>query len=541
MHSVHKISLFNQPMKKVTSILFIGPSTSLNPITTEEYPTFLLPVLNRSFLEMNLSWLARCSDRIVIVVVKSYEEMVKNSVQKYRRYEAEKSQLKAEISLNSDSLETTKSTVSKQSSEEIRTENNTDLSDRNNDSQQSISRSVSDMSQSIEIISQQNTEYQLFELKENNESAYQNFNKPLNFTVEMSENIISHYQNSISENLNPTSENVVNHYQNSTAKNLNNENSSSLNLNNEAIYQPIEINDNKPFYGINDVLIDFHVIEEYSGTFNEVSNIDTEGEILLITKSDMVTEINPNKLIAEFYKCNSPLMTVLIESDSKYIVGHTGRRLVYYGNDIHQCKYGMFSNFGQIEFNCLLDTGQIYVANKSIFSRKLGPSFSKNALPFLIDHFRQKTPVSIYNPGNYIYRATSIEQYIHINSYLKTYYSFPNNVFEMSENRVARKVSFKENDMRKSIVGYSQLLNTVSLYNSIVGNNVDIGGDCRLVSCIVMDGARIGKNCILEECIIGIDVVINDGSRMKKCVIGCGYRFESSAYFENQKFMKLEF
>lgn len=481
------------PMKKVTSILFIGPSTALNPITTESYPTFLLPVLNRTFLEINLRWLAKCSNKIVIVVLRPHEELVKNSVKKYQSSDDETFKIHNKTELSS-SYDASNSSGNTQNVTEIKTINKTCVCKINNKESIVINHSECEV---------------FYETK-----------RSVEHLKELDE--FSSMENQFTDFSSATSEDPSN----KDSQKVSTE-SGEVCLENTSDGLEVE-----PFIDLSEVMIEYHVVDNYDGTFNEVSNIDTEDETLLITKCDIVTGMNPHKLINEFYESDSPLMTVMASRPSDFIIGHSENKLVFYGQGSTMPHCSIFNNFPRVEFSSLLDNAQIYVAKKSIFKFKLGPSFKKDAVPFLVNQYRAKSPVAVYIPEKLVFRANSIEEYIITNNSLKASFSFPNRTFNMTENRNARKVSFKENDARKSVVGVSEVSNSVSLFNSIVGNNVKVGNNVRIGSCLVMEGATIGDNCILEKCIIGIDTVIISGTVMNKCIVGCGFKLDEQ---ENAK------
>lgn len=364
--------------KNVTGILIIGPSAPLNPLTTEEYPTFLIPLLNKSLLEINLRWLAQCSQKIVIIVVKPYLTTVQNLI---------------------------------------------------------------------------------------------NYLKDTD---------------SIPEQNNP-----------------------------------------QKFDNINFSTIKFHAINEYSGSFHEIARVKTDDEILLITKSDIYTTINPNNIVEEFKKSKTSLITVLRDDDSEFIVGHSQKKLIYYGKDFKDQQNNIFLNTCNIEFNCKKDVGQIYVAHKSVFDEKIGMSFSKNILPDLVNKFRFANPVALFKTNELVYRVSNVQKYININAML---------------NSTEKINSIKHNKylaVKKTIFNFDVLKNILNQNKIIVNEKVTFGEGCIIKSSIILPGAVIGSNTIIENCIVGMDVVIIDGSKMKNCVIGCGYKFEENVVCEDKQFNNL--
>lgn len=63
-----------------TSVVFLGPSTELNPICTVKYPKFSLPILNEPLLLRNLRWMDDISSEIIIIGLERYRELVNEIV-----------------------------------------------------------------------------------------------------------------------------------------------------------------------------------------------------------------------------------------------------------------------------------------------------------------------------------------------------------------------------------------------------------------------------------------------------------------------------
>ncbi|ELQ75111.1 Translation initiation factor 2B, gamma subunit (eIF-2Bgamma/GCD1) [Trachipleistophora hominis] len=59
-----------------TSVVFLGPSTELNPICTVKYPKFTLPILNEPLLLHNLRWMDGVSTEIIVIGLERYKERV---------------------------------------------------------------------------------------------------------------------------------------------------------------------------------------------------------------------------------------------------------------------------------------------------------------------------------------------------------------------------------------------------------------------------------------------------------------------------------
>ncbi|KAM0674117.1 hypothetical protein GVAV_001752 [Gurleya vavrai] len=66
--------------QKLTSIIFIGPSTSIFPLSNSKYPQFLLPIANIPLLSLNIRWISEISERIIIVVIDDNKKMVQDCV-----------------------------------------------------------------------------------------------------------------------------------------------------------------------------------------------------------------------------------------------------------------------------------------------------------------------------------------------------------------------------------------------------------------------------------------------------------------------------
>ncbi|KAM0673517.1 hypothetical protein GVAV_002891 [Gurleya vavrai] len=66
--------------QKLTSIIFIGPSTSIFPLSNSKYPQFLLPIANIPLLSLNIRWISEISDRIIIVVIDDNKKIVEDCV-----------------------------------------------------------------------------------------------------------------------------------------------------------------------------------------------------------------------------------------------------------------------------------------------------------------------------------------------------------------------------------------------------------------------------------------------------------------------------
>lgn len=70
-------------MRSLTSVIFVSPGTELNPITSQKYPKFTLPILNEPLLLHNLRWIGECSEEIIIVYLQKYHESLTEILQNF--------------------------------------------------------------------------------------------------------------------------------------------------------------------------------------------------------------------------------------------------------------------------------------------------------------------------------------------------------------------------------------------------------------------------------------------------------------------------
>ncbi|XP_061390600.1 translation initiation factor eIF-2B subunit epsilon [Musca vetustissima] len=101
---------------------------------------------------------------------------------------------------------------------------------------------------------------------------------------------------------------------------------------------------------------------------------------------------------------------------------------------------------------------------------------------------------------------------------LKQQYIFlKNNIYRSPESNMA-KVILRENVLTGagSSVGSGSYLSS-----SVLGRNVKIGQNCRLLNAFILDDAVVEDNCVLEFCIVGAKAKVGFKSELKDgCVVG---------------------
>ncbi|KAM0686244.1 hypothetical protein COBT_002534, partial [Conglomerata obtusa] len=66
--------------KKITSVILIGPSSDLFPLSNADYPNFILPILNEPILSFNIKWISPISEKIIIIGLDTYHEHIKQII-----------------------------------------------------------------------------------------------------------------------------------------------------------------------------------------------------------------------------------------------------------------------------------------------------------------------------------------------------------------------------------------------------------------------------------------------------------------------------
>lgn len=101
---------------------------------------------------------------------------------------------------------------------------------------------------------------------------------------------------------------------------------------------------------------------------------------------------------------------------------------------------------------------------------------------------------------------------------LKQLYIFHKNNIYKSPTASLAKVSLGENVVvhKNSVVGAGSTLTC-----SVLGQNVKVGQNCRIVNAFLLDNVIVEDNCCLEFCVVGQNTVVKANTELKEgCVIG---------------------
>lgn len=94
-----------------------------------------------------------------------------------------------------------------------------------------------------------------------------------------------------------------------------------------------------------------------------------------------------------------------------------------------------------------------------------------------------------------------------------------------------KRVTFTDKpDLSKTVVGKDFVFNNNLLCNSIIGDNTNIGQMCKVNSSFVMNNANVGDNCTIEGSVIGTGAKIADNTTISMCIIMPGSRIKSGTY-----------
>ncbi|TBU06035.1 hypothetical protein CWI36_0528p0010 [Hamiltosporidium magnivora] len=292
---------------------------------------------------------------------------------------------------------------------------------------------------------------------------------------------------------------------------------------------------------------EFIPISQYDGSVNSLLRIckKIKSKNILVTKGDIITNIDVSSILEEYFYGRCKIMTVLIRTNTGHkLMGYSGNNLVYYTVNsmdiLNEKKFEMFQKFPNITFSTEMDTSQVYVLDKSLLEYEESFfSFKASFLPFLIENLREKCPVKVMRvDSGYYFQINSIEAFIKASLAKKQSSFIPQwilngegEIFEYKNccRQTLKKISFKDqNEDVRNIVGKKFLPGDFYLYNSIIGNNCRIGKGTRILSSIILDNTKIGENCLIQDSIIGESVVICDRCFLKTCKIMPKYVFSEA-------------
>ncbi|WUR02792.1 translation initiation factor 2B subunit gamma [Vairimorpha necatrix] len=285
-------------------------------------------------------------------------------------------------------------------------------------------------------------------------------------------------------------------------------------------------------------------IDYYDGTVQQLLNLEKKlkSDNIIVTKGDLVTNIDVVTLGNEFKEKKYSFLTILSPGDTGAICGYSKDELIYYSrNDKYKIPNEIFINY-RVTISKVHDTAHFFMFKKSLleFATPEMFSFKTNFLPILVEKLRQCTPVKIYDPmDNYMFQVRDISSYITISKFLKikTFTSNDNLIYSKGMFDVM-KVYIKKNKLKdtKNIIGTDLFLESGFIVNSIIGNNVLIHSNTRILSSILMNNIIIGNNCVIEDCVVGSNVNIPDNTTLIKCKISPSFVFTNNVTAEGNTF-----
>lgn len=303
---------------------------------------------------------------------------------------------------------------------------------------------------------------------------------------------------------------------------------------------------------LEDVPIEIIGIDHYDGTVQQLLKIKKRiiSENVIVTKGDLITNIDIRTISKDFKKSKSAFLTILnqqnseccCQEESNAIVGFSNTKLLFYET---KNNYSFTKDLFMKDSICLsdeMDVVQFYMFKKELFDLFTPDilSFKSNLLPKLTDNLRSTNPVKIFNKMScYMYQIKNAESYISILRYLKIKrHSDEDQLIYTEENKKMLKQYIKANKIKdlKNIIGYNVTYGNVIVVNTIIGKNVTIKNQTKILSSIIMDNIIIGENCIIDDCVIGSSVVVPNNTILRKCIVSPFYIFTKSVNNENTNF-----
>lgn len=285
-------------------------------------------------------------------------------------------------------------------------------------------------------------------------------------------------------------------------------------------------------------------IDFYDGTVTQLHKLQQKinSENIIVTKGNLVTNIDIKTIANEYLDNNDLFMTILTNNQENTVCGIKGNELIHYSDfdDLNISKDILIKN----RFVMTLEKHplQFYMFKKDILKYITSDMFSfrSNFLPAIVKTLCNINPVKIFDPMNtYIYQIRDVESYIFTIKKLKSIKHNENGDAICSYDKINLcKQYIKKKNIKdtKNILGTSLFIDSGFIIDSVIGNNVTINEGSYVVSSILMNNIIIGKNCHIEECLIGNNVTIPDNTTLIKCNVSPAYIFSTNVNAKNNIF-----